>query len=100
MNSIEKMNQLIVPNTKIKFIAKFKKLIIFLKNLVTNKKFISIIFFAIYPILSYIMIETIQGSNILLDIKYTIDGTHSIIAIRTIKYNRILFFFIFIFPLY
>ena len=72
MNSIEKTTELIVPNIKIKFIAKFKKLIIFFKNLITNKKFISIIFFAIYPMLSYIMLETIQGSNILLDIKYIV----------------------------
>lgn len=72
MNSTEKTNQLIISDTKIKFIAKLKNLIIKLKNLITNRKFITIVFFAIYPILSYIMIETIQGSTILLNIKYII----------------------------
>lgn len=72
MSPIKETNQLIIPDTKIKFIAKLKNLILKLKNLITNRKFITITFFAIYPILSYIMMETIQGSNILLEIKYIV----------------------------
>lgn len=61
MKSYQDTKQLIVLDMKQKIIT-----------LITNKKFIAIFLFAISPIFSYIMLETIQGGKILLNIKYIV----------------------------
>lgn len=79
MNSDNTENQLTIKRYNNKFLKLVEKFI-------KNDRNVSIALFSIYPIFSYIMIESIHGSNILLNWKYIVLNLLFIYSIQLILY--------------